>query len=59
MTYRCIFKIFLFTKMLEAPRGASYVALGVNAALSSLQGGIMLPHRALPRTWVITRSLVQ
>jgi hypothetical protein len=33
MIYRCIFKIFLFTKMLELLRGTSYIASGTNAAL--------------------------
>ncbi len=33
MIYRCIFNIFLFTKMLGLLRGASYIAPGANAVL--------------------------
>ncbi|MDV6344331.1 hypothetical protein [Nitrosomonas sp. Is37] len=39
MTYRGIFKIFSFIRMVRSLRGASYVAPGANAALLFVAGG--------------------
>ncbi|MDV6343974.1 hypothetical protein [Nitrosomonas sp. Is37] len=56
MTYRGIFEIFSFTKMVRPLRGASYDAPGTNAALLFVAENTLRPHRALPRTWTTTRS---